>query len=184
MIFHIPQQRVALQSMFYPTIINYTILPIGFQPFMRCHMQYGHGMYMPNDYPLQSNIAFEKLKFRHNERLSEEIFYKMNKGELIYPHEGLTSLNEIINQICQATVFVEEAFEYAFERNTYFEDKTQCRLLLQKYKISDNNIEIGNSHPFILNDEQRAKIDEMYKGFSIEKDYGIITTTRFCIHPN
>lgn len=36
------------------------VLPIGFQPFMRCHMQYGYGIKMIDEYPLQEDFSIEK----------------------------------------------------------------------------------------------------------------------------
>lgn len=72
------------------------IYPLGFQPFMRCHMQNGYGIYMRDEQPLQSDNDFEKLRFIHSEELSNWIFEEMKGGELVYPHEGLKQVEFLI----------------------------------------------------------------------------------------
>ncbi|KAB2953747.1 FRG domain-containing protein [Heliorestis acidaminivorans] len=189
MIFHIPQWQVSTQSMFNnagqhssnedaKNLIN-DVLPIGFQPFMRCHMQHGYGIKMTDEFPLQEDSTFEKLRFRHSEKLSKEIYERMDQGRLIYPHEGLIDLMDIIETIKESSTFTEDAFDYAFDKSTYFTDKTKCKKLLAESIIfEDKKIIIGNSHPFHLSRQRRRRLDRMYKDFSIEKEYGIKLTTR------
>lgn len=59
------------------------IYPLGFQPFMRCHMQSGYGMYMREPYPLQKDFEFEKLKFKQSVELSRKV-YEINYGIMIH----------------------------------------------------------------------------------------------------
>lgn len=59
---------------------------------MRCHMQNGYGIYMRMPMPLQQDIQFEKLRFRHHEELSQRVYEMMEGGERIYPHEVLNLL--------------------------------------------------------------------------------------------
>ena len=72
MIFHTPSYRIKgrqvvaeeyfLNHSFYSEDSpNYVAYPIGFQPFMRCHMQNGYAMYMRTPNPLQKNIDFGAL---------------------------------------------------------------------------------------------------------------------------
>ena len=190
MIFHIPQSQVSAKSMFNITgqyssnddegeILNNDVLPIGFQPFMRCHMQHGYGIRMVDEYPLQEDYTFEKLRFRHSEELSKEIYERMDQGRLIYPHEGLLDLMDIIGGIQQSYIFTEDAFDYAFNKNIYFTDKNECRKVLTESSIlGDKKIIIGNSHPYYLSRQRRRRLDRMYEGFSIEKEYGIKLMTR------
>lgn len=87
--------------------------PIGFQLFMRCHSQYGYVMNYEKGYCLQEDIRFEKLIFKHSEKLSEEVFQLMDKGSKIYPYERLDEFEDIINKIGTTKIFSEDSFEYA-----------------------------------------------------------------------
>ncbi|WP_303867407.1 FRG domain-containing protein [Acetobacterium wieringae] len=193
MIFHCPQWQVGLRNlteMFMDSqneedqILINSILPIGFQPFMRCHMQYGYGIKMEKEYPLQQDIIFEKLRFRHNEKLSRDVFAMMEQGKKIYPHEGLSNFQDIIDQIRTATTFSDEAFEYAFEKGSYFKDKTVCRDKVINAKFCGKNIIIEKDiHPIKVSRQRRRRLDREYSQFSIEKKYGIKLSTRYVVYP-
>lgn len=150
--------------------INYNdlVLPIGFQPFMRCHMQSGYGIYSAQD--LYQGQDFEPLKFRHNEKLSKFIYREMDGGRKIYPHEGLNAVNDQINLIKTARCFSAEAFRYATMNNEIKEPSNT------KKALKNRGYQIGQS-PIKLSRQRRRAIDRVYSDFSIEDDYGI--TIRF-----
>lgn len=159
------------------------IYPIGFQPFMRCHMQNGYGIYMRNEQPLQQDIGFEKLRFRHSEKLSRWIYEKMQGGELIYPHEGLRQAEDVIEQIRNLKEFSEEAFLYALQRNHLFTlaDMNKVQEELEQFCVDGETIRIVQRHPWKLSALRRKRIDEAYQNFSVEQWYGIHIITRQCI---
>lgn len=151
------------------------IFPLGFQPFMRCHMQSGYGIYMREPYALQQDNHFEKLKFKQNARLSQRVYDLMDGGRKIYPHEGLNQAQFIIDEIRNLTTFSQEAFEYALYRNHHYRivDREICLRDLNGFSINGNSIKITNKHPWNLSSRRRKRIDEIYKNFSLEKNYGI-----------
>ena len=151
------------------------IYPLGFQPFMRCHMQNGYGIYMRTPKPLQEDYEFEKLRFRHSEELSQRVFEAMRGGELIYPHEGLKQVDFIIEQIKHATEFSEEAFLYALYRNHRFRlaDASFVKDKLSRWTIKGEKIRILDRSPWKLSASRKKRIDELYSDFSLEKWYGI-----------
>ncbi len=151
------------------------IYPIGFQPFMRCHMQNGYAIYMRDNRPLQTDKGFEKWRFRHDESLSKWIFDKMEGGELVYPHEGLKEADYIIESIAHETKFSEEAFLYALNRNHLYRliDAEECKEDLYNFIVEGKRIEIINKHPWKLSAGRRKKIDSLYSNFSLESYYGI-----------
>lgn len=168
-----------------PMVHNHnTILPIGFQPFMRCHMQHGYGIYMRKPFPLQNDIQFEKLRFRHNEKLSKDVFELMEGGKLIYPQEGLKDISFIINKIKASKRFSYEAFEYALKRNHYYccSDRDKCLKDLTNMTIDGEYIKIEEKHPWHLSSLRKKKIDNIYKDFSIEKQYNIKIISRNVSH--
>lgn len=129
---------------------------------------------MLEEFPLQNDVVFENLRFRHNEELSTWIFERMGKGKLIYPHEGLIQFNDIIQEIKDSYVFSEEAFNFAFSKNKYFTNKEQCLNKILSTNILGHSIEIGkDKHPYSLSSQRIKEFDKVYKDFSIEKEYNI-----------
>jgi len=94
----------------YP-VEKYVVFPVGFQPFMRCHMQYSYAIEMDEDMDLnKSESGFECLKFEQSEKLCNYIYSKMKNGELIYPQEGLHFISGELKQIQEKSQFSLEAF--------------------------------------------------------------------------
>lgn len=151
------------------------IYPIGFQPFMRCAMQYGYGIYMRVPQPLQQDYVFEKLRFKHSVEFSRKVYDLMQGGELIYPHEGLRDAEFIIDNISKGTVFSEEAFKYALYRSHEYAlaDEDKCRSDLLNFKVNGKKIEIVDYHPYKISSGRRKRIDSKYADFSLEKNYGL-----------
>ena len=136
------------------------IYPLGFQPFMRCHMQDGYGIFMRTKQPLQQDEFFEKLRFKHNEKLSREVYEMMGEGNLIYPHEGLKEIEFLIDEISNTYIFSEDAFQYALYRSHAFKlsDSERCRQELNKFEIKGNKIKIVDSHSWHLSSGRRKKL--------------------------
>lgn len=154
------------------------ILPIGYQPFMRCHTQYGYSMHMKDSVPLQDNPIFEQLRFRHNEKLSRDVYELMGGGEKIYPQEGLNDFYDVIDSIASATNFSEEAFQYALEKNNLAAHAEQYKRALEQSHICAP-IHICKEHPSFGATRQRIRrVDRKDRRFSIEEYYGIQLSTR------
>lgn len=150
------------------------ILPIGYQPFMRCHSQYGYGIHMRHSTPLQSNLVFEKLHFRHSEKLSRSVFDLMDGGKRIYPQEGLNEFADVIESIRFATEFSEAAFIAAMQKNQITPLADKYRAELEKFSVGSKQIRIfGDTHPFCVSRQRIRRANRKDAGFSIEKEYGI-----------
>lgn len=183
MIFHMPSWCMSLRwgaeiGKFADTskgLPNNLIYPIGFQPFMRCSMQNGYGIYMRDSKPLQEDIGFEKLRFRHSEDLSKRVFDRMKGGELVYPHEGLNGVEFLINQIKSLTDFSEESFLYALQRSHMFrlKNKELGRQKLEAFYVDGKKITIKPSNAWHISRDRRRMIDDYYEGFDVEKFYNI-----------
>ena len=186
MIFHVPAWRARTTNAitFLPDSDEGMILPIGYQPFMRCHSQYGYGMHMKTSIPLQNNLSFEKLYFRHNEKLSRDVYELMDCGKKIYPEEGLDDFQDIIDLIIHTTVFSEAAFLTALEKNNLSSQADSYRLGLEKSEIFPTPIRIcGEQHPFQVSRQRMRRANKKDEGFSIEKKYGIQLGTRLVYLP-
>ena len=175
---HVRYER--LEYPLYRGELKNIIYPLGFQPFMRCHMQNGYGIYMRCPQPLQKDIDFEKLRFRHSEKLSQKVFDLMKGGELVYPHEGLREARFIIDTIRTAVSFSEDAFQYALYRSHYYrlKDIDKAREDLSKFRIEGKTVEITKAHPWKISSGRRKRIDEVYKNFSVQSWYKIMVLDR------
>lgn len=75
-------------------------LPIGFQPMLRCHRQYGWVLKMDESSSLQkSDSLIKKLIFNHSLKLSEWIFEEMDNGKKLMPDENLKPLELWLDKI-------------------------------------------------------------------------------------
>lgn len=188
MIFHMPSWYMSLRwgceigkfADISEGLPDNLIYPIGFQPFMRCSMQNGYGIYMRESKPLQEDIGFEKLRFRHSEDLSKRIFDRMRGGELVYPYEGLRRIDFLIQQIAGLTDFSEEAFLYSLRRSHKFklEDREICRKKIEKFHVDGKQITIRPYSAWHISRNRRRTVDENYAEFDVEKFYGIRVRTR------
>ncbi len=106
------------------------ILPVGFQPFMRCHMQYGYVAIMNPYLSLQKEPSFEHFFFRHDECFCKDIFELMDCGKRIYPQEGLNILHNEISEIRTLMSFPREVFEFACEEMR-MDDKQKGEMLFR-----------------------------------------------------
>ena len=196
-LFRTPAWRVNAENMCNLTLSNFgndegLILPIGYQPFMRCHSQYGYGLHMRNSIPLQKNGAFKRLCFRHSEKLSKAVYDLMDGGRKIYPEEGLDEFQDVLEKITTATAFSESAFAAALEKNQlsakvdeYRSKMEHFEVILQRetaHGIEDYGERIsfcGEQHPYNVSRQRIRHANRKDEGFSIEGHYHIRLTTRY-----
>ncbi|MCD6579689.1 FRG domain-containing protein [bacterium] len=151
--------------------------PIGYQPFMRCHKQYGYSFYMDPDTDLKDQKYFEVLIFKHNEEFCKSIYEKMEGGKKIFPEEGLNIINDYIESIKSRKIFSRETFNYVCEHEKDL-DKNAIEEMIIKY-----NYEIDDDiAPNDISNEIITSVNEYYKDFDIEKEYNLKLTTRLCFY--
>lgn len=190
-IFHAPATNVQIYN-----ALNYKrfmksgfpvenmVLPIGFQPFMRCHCQYSYGIPMITPVSLQEMTLFERLRFRHSEKLSRAVFEAMKEGKLIYPQEGLNEFEDVIRQIRTARCFSEKAFAYALERNPLWKDELRVRKALIEGTYLEFPIQITENQPSFSISRQRIwRLNRQYQKFDIMQTYGIQPKSRIICKP-
>ncbi len=189
-LFHMPAWRADLEmSMMYVgdgrcERMRNVILPIVFQPFMRCHSQYAYGICQEEPFALQDDINFEKLHFRHSEKLSREVYETMDGGRKIFPQDGLDDFQDVIESIRSATAFSREAFDYAFEGNSFFQDEEEVKRELARCTVFPEPVTVSDTHPVQISRQRLRKLNRRYEGFSIEKAYGIKLMTRYVYKGN
>lgn len=159
------------------TVVSFSgalqILPIGFQPFMRCHMQSGYAAYMSITQDLKNEDSFEILRFKHSEKLCNLIYERMERGSKIFPHEGLNIMLPEITGIKTRKRFSKQTFDFVCSEEGIHDKKAMKNLL------EDHNYSIGNTKIYDYRSHKIRKVDERYKDFDVEKTYGIKLRTRF-----
>lgn len=84
------------------------VIPIGYQPFMRCSKQYGYMLFAPDkEYDIYKDRRFRKYKIRLNEKMCKDIYEKMDCGRAVYPSFDIPDIGQYINMIKNTTTFTE-----------------------------------------------------------------------------
>lgn len=154
------------------------IYPVGFQPFMRCHMQSSYVALLKRSYSLQNDSSFKMFRFRHNEELCRFVYNSMDCGKKIYPHEGLNLFDPEIEDIKKRKVFSLETFEFAVKEPRFqsLPRKRVVKLLNEfGYKLSKNS--------YTISSEKIKKVNRLYLDFDIEQLYNVKLRTRMTYMP-
>ena len=142
-------------------------MQIGYQPLYRCHAQSGYIYPMRNAKPLQQDVRFEKMRFRHSERLSRHVFELMNKGKKIFPQEGISSIYHVLDEIKHSVVFSMDNLECTFEIDgidrSIFPTLENLKSALQGYYTVDGTVSL-REEPVIrkISPQELALIDAHY----------------------
>lgn len=108
--------------------------PIGYQPLLRCHMQYGYVLPMDLQWDLKDEeLAFKHYCFKHTEKFCEEIFNMNCGGKLIYPNDTDKIFLPFLNKIRKTTSFSKKVF------NIVVKHKSRIPFLLD-YKFNETDI--------------------------------------------
>lgn len=165
------------------------IYPIGYQPFMRCHMQSGYGIYMREPGSLRDDASFEEFRFEHDEEFSNYIYERMGQGRRIYPSEGINRASFLIDKIRSLTTFATSSFEYALRRSHYYAlaDADEARAALAEFRVDGQPIVVQeqHAHDIRLTPRLRSRIDAAFRDFSFEQTCGVcvpVADTAFCAY--
>lgn len=153
------------------------IMPIGFQPFMRCHRQYGHAYVMEEDMDLYKSNDFQMMKFKHSIDLSKEIFEHMNRGEKIFPNEGLEDLENEISEIKETNTFSDQAYENVVKSFNF-----KGIDIDMKNELKGLGIYIGKS-PIKISRQRIRKLDRGYRKIDFLKECPLPPHTRLVYKP-
>lgn len=135
---------------------------IGLQPFYRCHMQSGFVYPMKTEKPLQDNPRFEKIVFRQNPELSEQVFYMMHEGKDVYPDEGIAKGMDVIDKIKAGKVFSKDDLDCAYYLDDcdkeIFSAQESLRIALERYGYTIQNDEVD----YHFTQDQLDHINSLY----------------------
>lgn len=85
------------------------VIPIGYQPFMRCSKQHGFMLlpHNPEKYDMYQDSKFQKYKFRLTSELCTWIYDEMEQGAKVYPYNDVPNLEKYLSMISRTTRFTE-----------------------------------------------------------------------------
>lgn len=151
------------------------VMPIGYQPFMRCNYQYGYLIRTNSEYDMYKDQTFEKFKIPLSEKLCKMVYEKMEQGEKIYPNDGLSECEDIIESIKKSKSFYlcdlePTAKEFWPNAPTpYVRDRLEdngCSFHEYEKELSPRRI------------KRIAKLNKKWRGFNFEKHYGFSVKMR------
>lgn len=147
--------------------INNLIMPIGYQPFMRCSAQHGYMLLCSSDqYDMYHDVNFEKFKFRLNENICCWIYNEMEQGNKIYPENDFPNIEKIINSINNSRHFSEETIMAFAESQNITIDDIRPSLHNMGYSIRKKTNYISQS-----------KLQKLNKFYDINRAESKITDT-------
>lgn len=87
------------------------IMPIGYQPFMRCSAQHGYMLLADNErYDMLQDPLFDKFRFEHDEEFCHWIFEEMDQGAKVYPLDDVPDLESAMEEISSSHVISSKTF--------------------------------------------------------------------------
>lgn len=127
---------------------------IGYQPLYRCHYQNGYVYPMRYAKDLLEDHFFEKLRFRQSEELSSYVYKMMDEGKKVFPNEGITEVQSILEQKIQNSVhFTDEQLRCVYElegiNKTLFPRFEDLLRAINGFQIPEGNIKIFDFDSFI-----------------------------------
>ena len=92
--------------------ITNRIIPIGYQPFMRCSAQYSYAIAVKDEsYDLLEDPLFDKFRIEHDEDFCRWIFDEMDGGTKVYPNEDIPKIEHYMEKIRNTNIISKETFE-------------------------------------------------------------------------
>lgn len=135
------------------------IIPVGYQPFMRCSSQHGY-MLMKKDpnYDMLKDSRFHKFRFRLDEELCQWIFNEMEQGDKIYPHNDVPEMERYMEKIRNTKTISRENFDHFMKKYDLTERENElCAQSLAKLGCTVDR----GSNSYITGN-QLAKINRKY----------------------
>lgn len=100
------------------------IVPIGYQPFMRCSSQHSYMIKINHvQYDMMQDPLFDKYKIELDEELCKWIFSEMDQGKLVYPHDDVYQMESYMKKIGKTKKISKKRFEEGANIYNFSEDR-------------------------------------------------------------
>ena len=124
------------------------IVPIGYQPFMRCSAQHGYMLFIKDDsYDLLNDPLFDKFRIEHDEDFCRWIFDEMDCGAKVYPHNDIPKIEDYLISIKNTHMISQTTFENLMRDLDYSAQEAQViKQQLQRYGYTVISGQIKHIH--------------------------------------
>lgn len=162
-IYQMPAEINDMRLMDFPdNEMKEIVIPVGYQPFMRCSNQFGYMWVTSEESPdLLTDKRFSKVKFRITEELTNWIYNEMDQGNKIYPNSDIPEISDCMSKINRTKIFSRSNFDTMLSEwnMDQKEKKTIEKILLQYgYTISNGEVEyIATDRLASINQEYTAQ---------------------------
>ena len=147
--------------------VNNMVIPVGYQPFMRCSSQYAYMFMVQDEYDMYKEPLFTKYKFELSEDICNWIYEEMEHGDKIYPKKDIPDIADCIEKINSTNQFSRESFLQLMSQlkaDDKAAKKIEAELLHYGYQIVDKDIAY-------IDDVRLANINSSY---TIEKAENLV----------
>lgn len=145
-----------------------TIVPVGYQPFMRCAAQSAYMLLAKDEtYDMYKDSTFEKFRFRLTKEICNWIYEEMKCGEKIYPYKDIPDIYDEVSAINESKKFSEKTQNLLVEdlKNNGYDDKS----IIEIKRIMNNwGIEFSKEN-IVFDNEKIQRINESYTIDTAEK---------------
>lgn len=121
------------------------IIPVGYQPFMRCSSQNAFMLMAKSmSYDIYNDEIFEKYRFPLTEEICNWIYEEMDCGRTIYPNDDIPDISNEIEKINDITTFSQEVYDlYREDLEKFGIDEKEIKRAFNRFGISvDDDIKI------------------------------------------
>lgn len=152
-------------------------MQIGYQPLYRCDHQSGYVFPMRNEVSLQENWHFEKLRFKHSERLSKQVFEMMDGGKKVFPNEGISEILDLVEELKHCVTFsitdLNTAYEVDGINRGIFPTLDALRSAIDGYVSPEGRIQIKDEEVIRrIPQELLDKVNSHYDGKDLLQQIG------------
>ena len=136
-----------------------TIVPIGYQPYMRCAYQHAYGLFENSmTYDMYKDQNFGKYKIRLTEDFCKWVFEQTHQGEDVFPVDDIPNISDYLARINKTRHFSWNSFEPIMEGQKIPKrewNRIQFEMLKSGYVIEKGKIQF-------ISEEEIAEINNAY----------------------
>ncbi len=136
-----------------------TILPIGYQPYMRCAYQHAYGLFENSmSYDMYKDDNFGKYKIRLTEEFCNWVFEQTHQGKDVFPIDDIPDISGYLKKINETKRFSWESFTDIMEGQKIPKrewKRIQFEMFQHGYVIDKGNVQF-------ISDEEIAAVNNAY----------------------
>ena len=136
-----------------------TILPIGYQPYMRCSYQHAYGLFENSmSYDMYKDGKFGKYKIRLTEEFCNWVFEQTHEGKDVFPVDDIPDISGYLKKINETRRFSWNSFTAIMEGQKI--PKGQWQRV--QFEMFQNGYAIDKERVIFITDEEVAAVNAAY----------------------